>query len=92
MSIFLDQTTKVMVQGYTARIGNFHAQEIIDYGTNVVGGETPGKCGETHLDRPVLITVKDSVRETVATASSVFVPPPFAAVAIMAAADACIRF
>ncbi len=92
MSIFLDQNTRVIVQGYTGRIGTFHAREMIDYGTNVVGGVTPGKGGETHLDQPVFNTVKDAVRETGAEASVVFVPPPFAADAIMEAADAGIRF
>jgi malate-CoA ligase subunit alpha len=92
MSIFLDQNTPVIVQGYTGRIGSFHAQEMIDYGTNVVGGVTPGKGGEKHLDRPVFNTVKDAVRDTGAEASVVFVPPPFAADAIMEAADAGIRF
>ncbi|MEM7563354.1 MAG: succinate--CoA ligase subunit alpha [Pseudomonadota bacterium] len=92
MSIFLDQNTKVIVQGYTGRIGTFHAQEMIDYGTNVVGGVTPGKGGEKHLGKPVFNTVKDAVRETGAEARVVFVPPPFAADAIMEAADAGIRF
>jgi malate-CoA ligase subunit alpha len=92
MSILLDENTRVMVQGFTGRIGTFHAQEMIDYGTNVVGGVTPGKGGDTHLDRPVFNTVKDAVRETGAEASIVFVPPPFAADAIMEAADAGIRF
>jgi malate-CoA ligase subunit alpha len=92
MSIFLDQTTAVIVQGFTGRIGTFHAQEMIDYGTNLVGGVTPGKGGERHLERPVFNTVKDAVRDTGATASVVFVPPPFAADAIMEAADAGIRF
>jgi len=92
MSIFLDENTPVIVQGYTGRIGSFHAQEMIDYGTNVVGGVTPGKGGELHLERPVFNTVKDAVRDTGAEASIVFVPPPFAADAIMEAADAGIRF
>ncbi|MDJ0780254.1 MAG: succinate--CoA ligase subunit alpha [Gammaproteobacteria bacterium] len=92
MSIHLDENTRVIVQGYTGRIGTFHAQEMIDYGTNVVGGVTPGKGGERHLERPVYNTVKDAVRETGADASIVFVPPPFAADAIMEAADAGIRY
>ena len=92
MSIFLDEKTPVIVQGYTGRIGTFHAQEMIDYGTHVVGGVTPGKGGDKHLERPVFNTVKDAVRDTGAEASVVFVPPPFAADAIMEAADAGIRF
>ena len=92
MSIYLDEQTRVIVQGYTGRIGTFHAQEMIDYGTNVVGGVTPGKGGDTHLDRPVFNTVKEAVKGTQAAASVVFVPPPFAADAIMEAADAGIRF
>ena len=92
MSIYLNQQTPVIVQGFTGRIGTFHAQEMIDYGTNVVAGVTPGKGGETHLQRPVFNTVKDAVAATGAEASVVFVPPPFAADAIMEAADAGIRF
>lgn len=92
MSIFLDEQTPVIVQGYTGRTGTFHAQEMIEYGTNVVGGVTPGKGGENHLGRPVFNTVKDAVRDTAAEASVVYVPPPFAADAIMEAADAGIRF
>lgn len=92
MSIFLNETTPVIIQGFTGRIGTFHAQEMIDYGTNVVGGVTPGKGGEKHIDLPVFNTVKDAVAATGAEASAVFVPPPFAADAIMEAADAGIKF
>lgn len=92
MSIWLNEKTPVIVQGYTGRIGTFHAQEMIEYGTNVVGGVTPGKGGSKHLDLPVFNTVKDAVQEAGAEASVVFVPPPFAADAIMEAADAAIKF
>jgi len=92
MSIWLNEKTPVIVQGYTGRIGTFHAEEIIAYGTNVVGGVTPGKGGSKHLDRAVFNTVKEAVNETGAEASVVFVPPPFAADAIMEAADAGIKY
>jgi malate-CoA ligase subunit alpha len=92
MSILLNENTPVIIQGFTGRIGTFHAQEMIDYGTNVVGGVTPGKGGDKHLGLPVFNTVKDAVAGTGAEASTVFVPPPFAADAIMEAADAGIRF
>ena len=88
MSILLDETTRVIVQGFTGKTGTFHAQEAIDYGTNVVGGVTPGKGGTTHLGKPVFNTVKEAVRETGVQASLVLVPPPFAADSIMEAADA----
>ncbi len=92
MSIWLNEKTQVIVQGYTGRIGTFHAEEMIEYGTNIVGGVTPGKGGSKHLDLPVFNTVKDAVNEAGADASVVFVPPPFAADAIMEAADAGIKF
>jgi malate-CoA ligase subunit alpha len=91
MSILLDSNTRVIVQGFTGRIGSFHAQEMLDYGTKVVGGVTPGKGGTTHLGLPVFNSVREAVRETGAGASIVFVPPPFAADSIMEAADAGIR-
>lgn len=88
MSILIDENTPVIVQGFTGDKATFHAQEMIAYGTNVVGGVTPGKGGQRHLDRPVFNTVKDAVRATGATASLVFVPPPFCGDSIMEAADA----
>jgi malate-CoA ligase subunit alpha len=88
MSILIDQTTRVIVQGYTGDKATFHAKEMIAYGTNVVGGVTPGKGGLRHLDRPVFNTVKDAVDATGAEASLAFVPPAFAADALMEAADA----
>ncbi len=92
MAIFIDENTPILIQGFTGRIGTFHAQEMIDYGTNVVGGVTPGKGGNSHLGRPVFNTVKGAVEETKAKASIVFVPPPFAADAIMEAADSGIKY
>ncbi|MFP4238898.1 succinate--CoA ligase subunit alpha [Rhodosalinus sp.] len=91
MAILIDSETKVLVQGMSGRIGRFHAEEMIAHGTNVVAGVTPGKGGETVLDRPVFDTVRQAVEATGAEASLVFVPPPFAADAIMEAADAGIR-
>ncbi len=91
MSILLDKNTRVIVQGFTGKIGSFHAEDMTRYGTNVVGGVTPGKGGQTHLGMPVFNTVKGAVQETGADATIVFVPPPFAADSIMEAADAGIR-
>ncbi|HEX9769684.1 MAG TPA: succinate--CoA ligase subunit alpha [Kiloniellales bacterium] len=91
MSVLLDEKTPVIVQGITGRIGAFHAEEMVKYGTKVVGGVTPGKGGGEVLGLPVFNTVKEAVAKTGATASLVFVPPPFAADSIMEAADAGIR-
>jgi malate-CoA ligase subunit alpha len=91
MSILIDETTRVIVQGFTGDKATFHAREMIAYGTNVVGGVTPGKGGQKHLDRPVFNTVKDAVNATGAEASLAFVPPAFAADALMEAADAGLR-
>lgn len=92
MAIHLDENTKVLVQGFTGQIGSFHATDMIKYGTNVVGGVTPGKGGTKHLDKPVFNTMKEAVEATGADASIIFVPPPFAADSIMEAADAGIRY
>ncbi len=92
MAILIDETTRIIVQGFTGKIGSFHAQDMINYGSNVVGGITPGKGGQTHLGRPVFNTVKEAVRQVGAEASIIFVPPAFAADSIMEAADAGIKY
>lgn len=88
MSVLVNKNSKVIVQGFTGSEGTFHAEKMIEYGTNVVGGVTPGKGGLTHLDKPVYNTVKDAVDKTAANVSIIFVPPIFAADAIMEAAEA----
>ncbi|MFH1741767.1 MAG: succinate--CoA ligase subunit alpha [bacterium] len=88
MSILVDENTRLIVQGFTGKEGTFHAEQCIEYGTNVVGGVTPGKGGTTHLDRPVFNTVADAVDKAGANASLIFVPPAFAADAIIEAAEA----
>ncbi|MEL1254675.1 succinate--CoA ligase subunit alpha [Flavobacterium sp. DGU38] len=91
MSVLVNKDSKIIVQGFTGSEGTFHASQMIEYGTNVVGGVTPGKGGTSHLDRPVFNTVKDAVDQAGADTSIIFVPPAFAADAIMEAADAGIK-
>ncbi len=92
MAILINENTRIIVQGFTGKIGTFHAQDMINYGSNVVGGITPGKGGQSHLGLPVFNTVKQAVDQVGAEASIVFVPPAFAADSIMEAADAGIKY
>jgi len=91
MSVLVNKDSKIIVQGFTGSEGTFHATQMIDYGTNVVGGVTPGKGGQSHLDKPVFNTVADAVKEVGADTSIIFVPPAFASDAIMEAAEAGIK-
>ena len=91
MSVLVNKSSKIIVQGFTGSEGTFHASQMIEYGTNVVGGVTPGKGGQTHLEKPVFNTVKEAVDQVDANTSIIFVPPAFAADAIMEAADAGIK-
>jgi succinyl-CoA synthetase alpha subunit len=88
MSILVNKDSKIVVQGFTGNEGTFHASQMIEYGTNVIGGVTPGKGGTTHLDRSVFNTVEEAVKKGGANVSIIFVPPAFAADAIMEAAEA----
>ena len=91
MSVLIDKKTKIIIQGFTGKMGSFHAEEMIKYGSNIVGGVTPGKGGIKHLNLPVFNTVKEAVKNTDASASILFVPPAFAADSAMEAADAGIK-
>lgn len=92
MAILINKSTRMIVQGFTGKIGSFHAQDMINYGSAIIGGITPGKGGQTHLDRPVFNTVKEAVEQEGAEASIIFVPPAFAADSIMEAAEAGIKY
>src|SRR5213078_2926325 len=91
MSVLVDKNSRVIVQGFTGNEGTFHATQMIEYGTNIVGGVTPGKGGSKHLDKPVFNTVAEAVQKAGANVSIIFVPPAFAADAIMEAAEAGIK-
>jgi len=91
MSVLVNKDSKIIVQGFTGSEGTFHSEQMIEYGTNIVGGVTPGKGGQTHLDKPVFNTVEDAVKQAGADTSIIFVPPAFAADAIMEAANAGIK-
>ena len=91
MTVIIEKKTKILIQGFTGKMGTFHAEEMIKYGSNIVGGVTPGKGGQKHLNKQVFNTVKDAVKHTGATASILFVPPVFAADSAMEAADAGIK-
>ena len=91
MSVLVDKNSKVIVQGFTGSEGTFHSEQMVSYGTNIVGGVTPGKGGQEHLGKPVFNTVQDAVNKTNANVSIIFVPPAFAADAVMEAAEAGIE-